>query len=84
MENPGDFLVRSKRNKYFLIGPRRKSMTIQQKMLRAYFKAAEAMQQGEPYLVCTTEYFHRTKKVVFSIIATRLNKAGLLPGERRL
>jgi hypothetical protein len=56
-------------------------MNIRDKMLNAYFKVAEKMDK-EPDLLASTHYFHRTKKLAFVIKALRLDKTGLLPGER--
>lgn len=36
----------------------------------------------EKMLKLASSYFHRTKKFAFSVTAKRLDKCGLLPGER--
>ncbi len=56
-------------------------MRIIDKMLKAYFHVAETMNE-EGRLLSVKTLFHRTRKVAFSVVAEKLNKAGLLPGER--
>lgn len=53
---------------------------ITDKMLRAYFRVAETMEK-DPSMTSAKRYFHRTKKVAFSVMAERLDKDSLLPGE---
>ena len=55
-------------------------MNIPDKLLKAYFKVAEAL-ESEPEMSSSKHYFHRTKKVAFSVMAERLDKNGLLEGE---
>lgn len=58
-------------------------MTIKDKMLRAYFRVAEHIDE-DTSITATKHYFHRTKKNVFAVVAERLDKNGLLPGEFRV
>ncbi len=55
-------------------------MRIIDKMLKAYFHVAEVAQE-HPSLISAKRTFHRTKKVAFSVVAEKLDKDGLLPGE---
>ncbi len=55
-------------------------MRIIDKMLKAYFKVAETM-ETYPRVTSSKRYFHRTKKVAFSVMAERPDADGLLPGE---
>jgi hypothetical protein len=54
--------------------------SIPAKLLKAYFIAAEHMNE-DPRVTETKHYFHRTKKYAFFVGAGRLNKNGKLPGE---
>ncbi len=56
------------------------SRTIPAKMLKAYFHVAEVAQEHSS-IVSARRIFHRTKKVAFSVVAEKLDKDGLLPGE---
>jgi hypothetical protein len=47
----------------------------------AYFHVAGGMKK-DPGMTASKHYFHRTKKVAFSVMAERLGKDGLLPEER--
>ncbi len=55
-------------------------MRIIDKMLKAYFHVAETIQQ-RPLVTSSKHYFHRTKKVAFSVMAEALDADGFLPGE---
>lgn len=55
-------------------------MNIRDKMLRAYFKVAETMNQDD-YVSESSHCFHRTKKYAFFVEARRLNEDGYLPEE---
>lgn len=55
-------------------------MNIREKMLRAYFSAAENL-KSDPAMVASAKAFHRTKTAAFFVEARRLNKNGLLPDE---
>ena len=54
--------------------------SIPEKMLKAYFAVAEALNQDKE-MTSSAHYFHRTKKHAFSIKAERLGPNGRLPGE---
>jgi hypothetical protein len=61
------------------MGGKRK-MTIQEKMLKAYFHVAEDM-VADPSMNRSAYLFHRTKKEAFFVEARRLDKDGYLTGE---
>jgi hypothetical protein len=54
---------------------------ISRSIFDAYFHVAEGMER-DPRMPTSRRYFHRTKKVAFSVMAERLDKDGLLPLEK--